>query len=302
MSEFTVGHEREKAQIEKAIDTSSGCIVLGSAGVGKTHLLQQIARKYHKRAVYLQYSNQVKANLEMIIKRLDPKIRKQIKASDDKDFVTFKLPNRRIDELIHWIKELIDPRDRRGRPVIPKGGRPVIIFDHFEKVTASSRPLFDVLIDKAIIIISTTATKPQDKYIGRAWWGLPQINLSPLSDAESAEILWRLLIRHSYKESNRIEKMVLKLARGRPLAIERIAHKIKSGVPLHEVASQDYEGTKQGFSVTLILIVCFCAGGWYITRESVWAMAMSIAMIFTFRQIYNTSKRPRKTNDADDVI
>jgi len=301
MIEFTIGHELEKEKIETAIQSESGCICLGSPGIGKSHVLQQIARQFSRKAVYLQYSNQVKANLELIIKKLDPKIQQKIKESGG-DFESYKLPTRRIDQLVHWIKELVDPRDRRNRPIRPKNGKPIIIFDHFEKATQALRPLFDVIIDRAVIIISTTALKPQEKYLGRVWWGLPQIHFQPLSEAESAEMLWRLIPRHSLKESDRTEKLILKLAKGRPLAIERIAHKIKAGVPLHEVASQDYEGTKKGFSVTLILIVIFCGAGWYFTKNSTWGMAMGMAIIFAARQTYILSKKVQKTEEADNVI
>lgn len=146
MLEYTIGREAEISRIKELINKGSDCLCLGSAGIGKSHILQKVAGQYHARAVYLPYANQLKANLELIIKRLDPNVRQEVLKAGG-NFETYKLPARRTDQLIYWVKTLVDPRDKRGRSRLPRTGKPIIIFDHFERATPSLRPLFDVLLD-----------------------------------------------------------------------------------------------------------------------------------------------------------
>ncbi len=247
MLDFTIGREKELAKIDEYIKKGNGCFILAPAGTGKSHLLKKIKKKYRRRAIYIPYSNAVKDSITSIIRHLDEEVREQA-IKDQVSIERVKIKSRSIKQYLFWLKDLLEPELNK------KKSKPIIIFDHFEKATPGLRPLFDLLDQKAILIFSATEIKTKEKYISRAWWGLPRLYLPGLSNKDSAELLWRLVNRNKIKDNVRAEKYILKIAKGRPLAIEKLADKLKSGFSLYKISQDSYEGTQEKKNMTLFVV------------------------------------------------
>ena len=302
MAEFTIGREKEQSEIIDHIKNERDCIVLAPSGSGKTHLLKKIAKKFHRKTIYIEYCNSVTEAQLTIIRHLDPNLREQAKAQNI-PIDRVKVPRRTSKEQRDWIDDLLNgPKktETRGRKRTRAKEKVCIIFDHFEKVTATMRPLFDLLQDRVVFVFSGTELKNNEKYIGRVWWGLSKVYLQNLTDQESAEFLWRIVDRHKIKNSIQVEKHVLKIAQGRPLALEQIAKKVDSGVPLYDVQEQDYEGTRKQFSITLFVICVALVGVYSVTRNTGVGMASFAVGAFALRQAYQQMKNDSNTEEAED--
>ena len=179
---FTVGREAEIAAIEKNVSQGLHTLLLGTGGVGKTHLLLDLQRRLQRMepppaTIYIPRPFPAKETAAAIYTRLSllagvrapKKIVQQTRAIE-------------IAEAVITVLALPSLRDRKI----------VLLLDEIDQIHAQLAPFFDLVADKVLVVAAGRPIK-KARNLDRFFWRFQEIEVRPLSAAETLDLAERAL-------------------------------------------------------------------------------------------------------------
>lgn len=197
--EVVFGRDSVISDIKSSLSKNQSVLLIGPLGIGKTHLLKHITRMLGPNTLYLASPSPIKNTLTQICDKLNPEWQKQIKARAS------------TKELVDFIVKI-------------KGAKPpILMIDNLSNLKISDVDSFLVLLENLTILGSTDAINPRLKQI---WWKFKQIELGPLSEEASKELIKYLTQNLSISDYEMLETRILNLSNRLPLAIVDMVHQV----------------------------------------------------------------------------
>jgi energy-coupling factor transporter ATP-binding protein EcfA2 len=197
--EVVFGRDGVIADIKSNLSKNQPVLLIGPLGIGKTHILKHITKILGPNTLYLASPSPIKNTLTQICDKLDPDWRKQIKARAS------------TKEMVDFIVKI-------------KGAKPpILMIDNLNNLKISDVDSFLILLENFTMLGSTDATNPRLKQI---WWKFKQIELRPLSEEDSKELIKYLTQNLSISDYEMLETRILNLSNRLPLAIVDMVHQV----------------------------------------------------------------------------
>jgi len=197
--EVVFGRDSVIADIKSNLAKNQPVLLIGPLGIGKTHILKHITKILGPNTLYLPSPSPIKNALTQICDKLDPEWRKQIKARAS------------TKELVDFIVKI-------------KGAKPpILIIDNLNNLKVSDVDSFLTLLENFTMLGSTDVTNPRLKQI---WWKFKQIELNPLGEEASKELIKYLTQNLSISDYEMLETRILTLSNRLPLAIVDMVHQV----------------------------------------------------------------------------
>jgi energy-coupling factor transporter ATP-binding protein EcfA2 len=197
--EVVFGRDGVISDIKSSLSKNQPVLLIGDLGIGKTHILQHITKILGPNTLYLSSPSPIKTTLTQICDKLDPEWRKQIKArASTKEMVDFTI------------------KIKGAKP-------PILMIDNLNNLKISDVDSFLALLENFTMLGSTDATNSRLKQI---WWKFKQIELGPLSEEDSKELIKYLTQNLSISDYEMLETRILTLSNRLPLAIVDMVHQI----------------------------------------------------------------------------
>jgi|GEM_PF-862101 len=200
--EVILGRDSVIEDIKSNLTKNQSVLLHGDMGIGKSHLLKHIAKALGPNTLYISSTSPLKNMLTQICDRLNPDEQKQVKTRAS-------------------TKELIDYliRSRSGLP----GEVPLLIIDNLNNLKISDVESFIALMENFTILAAADDLNPRLKQI---WWKFKQIEVKPLSEKSSKELVKYLTQNLAISDYEMLETRILTLSNNLPLAIVDMAHQI----------------------------------------------------------------------------
>ena len=202
------GRESLITKLRSSIYHNQPVVLIGSVGIGKTHILEHLASHYPN-SLYVPNAKPTKQFLEQLCAKIDPNWEKDLGSRAS------------VSELMAWILKT------------PTLSLPLLFIDDFNTIAPADSPLFLDLLDHGATLI-TASSKPLDK-LHKLQWRLHAIAIDPLSEAASKKLLDYLTQGLSITDPVMLETRVMTLANGLPAAIVELARQLR----YHPVVTQD---------------------------------------------------------------
>jgi len=202
--EVIFGRENIISDIKADIAKSQSVLLTGPLGIGKTHLLKHMSKVLGPNTLYVSSPTPLKTVLAQILNKLDPAWQEQLNTRAS------------TKEIADYIVKI-------------KGAKPpVLIIDNLNNIKISDIDPILTLLDNFTILAAADETKPKLKQV---WWKFKQIELPPLKEESSKELIKYLTQNLTISDYEMLETRVLTLSNGLPLAIVDMIHQI-SHIPM----------------------------------------------------------------------
>lgn len=208
-----IGRQEKLQQITQNIQQNQPTLLVGEIGIGKTQLLKQLQDK-HPKAVYLESIAPLKSALLSIMQALHKRGKLHLEGIEA-DYLTWEELLKKVNRLN--IQELIDTIQNNL-----KNRQYILLIDHLETATPSMTKKIETLMESALVIGAANKLKPSLK---KLWWHFEQIEILPLTQKQSQQLLWTLLEKNTISDAKLLERKVLTQANGNPLVISQLAQK-----------------------------------------------------------------------------
>ncbi len=199
--EIVFGRQGTIDEIKSNLAKSQSVLLIGPLGIGKTHLLKHIPKVMGPNTIYISSPSPIKNMLTQICDKINADWRKQIKA---------RASTKEIADFVSKIRS--------------KGPQaPILIIDNLHNLKVSDVDSLVLLLENFTVVSSAEVLTPRLKQI---WWKFKQIELNPLSDGASRELIKYLTQNLSIGDYEMLESRILNMSNHLPLAIVDMAHQI----------------------------------------------------------------------------
>jgi energy-coupling factor transporter ATP-binding protein EcfA2 len=190
--EVVFGRDGVLADIKSNLSENQPLLLIGPLGIGKTHILQHIAKILGPNTLYIASPSPIKNMLTQICDRLDPAWKQRLNSrASTKDLLDFI--------------------------VKVKGAKPpLLMIDNLNNLKISDVDTFLTLLENFTLLCATDQISPRFKQI---WWKFKQIGLGPLSEEASKELIKYLTQNLAISDYEMLETRILTLSNGLPLVI-----------------------------------------------------------------------------------
>jgi energy-coupling factor transporter ATP-binding protein EcfA2 len=197
--EVVFGRESIIENIKANLNKNQPVLLIGLLGIGRTHVLKHISKISGPNTIYISSPSPLKNMLSQICDKLDPEWKKRVKTRAS------------TKEIIEFIV--------KGKGAKP----PILIIDNLNNLKISDVDSFIALIENFTILASTDELIPRLKQV---WWKFKQIELHPLSEHASKELIKYLTQNLSISDYEMLETRILSLSNRLPLAIVDMTHQL----------------------------------------------------------------------------
>jgi replication-associated recombination protein RarA len=206
----TIGREKEINKIKSALRRKANVLLIGKRGVGKSHILKQIAEEMSEKCYYIPVLQPAKSALTEALGKI-----MGLDADGLKEIGVSKMTIPQVAEkLIEAIKE--------------KDGF-VLIIDALDKISAANSEWLTKLAEE-ITILGATVEPKDSEHLTRFFWTFEIQEIQPLPDKEIKELVKQTIKRDKIQFA---DKSALKLfmskvpdnAKGIPLAAIELCKK-----------------------------------------------------------------------------
>lgn len=212
---FTVGRESEIAQIADNCHKAINTILLGSIGVGKSHLLKQLQLSGRKVLRLDDMGNLKTTFVNLLLYLLDndkEAIREMLFGAYDKTQLQQKLQR---DSVHNLIEEIIKITTRHEY---------VLMIDNVDGITAKAMKCIEQLKDH-FIILTTAREVPISK--ASFLWNFERIPINNLSRAASLELIHRLSYNLEVEDRELYRNHIFDQSNGNPRVIFELCERYR---------------------------------------------------------------------------
>lgn len=199
--EIVFGRDGVIEDIKSNLNKEQSVLLIGPIGIGKSHLLKNMAKTYGSRAIYISSPSPFKSMLNQIYEKFNRDVQSQGKFRGS-------------------AKDLVDYINSK-RGVQPQS--PIIIIDNLQNLRVSDIDLFTSLMENLTILASAEETTSRLKQI---WWKFKQIHLNPLGETSSKQLIKYLTQNLTISDYELLETRILNMSAGLPLVIVDMIHQI----------------------------------------------------------------------------
>ena len=198
--DLMLGRDHVIAELKASLNKGQSILLTGQIGIGKTHLLKHIANVYAEHAIYFPTPSPLKTVVMEMIERLT--------SSATTDKPTARLS---VQELVNYAVD--------HKSLSP----PILILDNLHKLRTSELDLLLTLMNHFPILGATDEQLPKLKQL---WWKFKLMELQPLNEDASKELIKQLTQTMSISDYEQLETRMLSLSNGNPLAIVDMAKQL----------------------------------------------------------------------------
>ena len=180
--DFTIDRQREFNQILKNLSHNVPTLLLGRAGVGKTHLLFKLREHLDLRKIKYLYLPKFKPVKECLIELYKALKKKEIDESEEK-----RIKRMTISELTTEIISLLEKKNKRRKKTFF-----ILIFDHLEEITTSTADVLGKLSTLAIVFGAAQYVR-EVRALKRFFWQFETIEVLPFDREHTIELINTLI-------------------------------------------------------------------------------------------------------------
>lgn len=200
--EVTIGRDSVLAEIRENIAKEISTILIGDLGVGKTHLLNVLAKE--KNYLYIDSPTPIKQFLLKLCEKYCP------------DW-TARLPDKSRSNTKAIVELLTNIWKGQNK-------KDVLIVDNLDNLKISDLEMFLGLFDNFTILAAAEETPDRLKQI---WWKFRRLDLPPLSPEASKELIKYLTLGLTIADYELLETRIMTFANGLPLAMVEMVNQIR---------------------------------------------------------------------------
>jgi energy-coupling factor transporter ATP-binding protein EcfA2 len=197
--ETVFGREGVIEDIRSNLKKNQSVLLFGPIGIGKTHLLKHTAKLLGANTLYISTPAPLKSMLAQICSKLNPEYEKEIKTRAS------------VREIIDYILRSYSDQSL------------ILIIDNLNNIKSSEIEPFVMLLEKFTILGAVEDTIPRLKQV---WWKFKQIEIKPLSEEASKELVKYLTQNLAISDYEMLETKVLTISNHLPLAIVDMIHQV----------------------------------------------------------------------------
>ncbi|MFH1504458.1 MAG: ATP-binding protein [Candidatus Omnitrophota bacterium] len=174
---FTVNRQKEFNQVLKNLSHNVPTLLLGKAGVGKTHLLFNLREHLNLRKMKYLYLPKFKPVKECLIE-LFKVLKKNIDEKEEK-----RIKRMTISELTAEVTLLLEKKNRRRKKTYF-----ILIFDHLEEITTSTADILGKLSTLALVFGAGRYVR-EVRALKRFFWQFETIEILPFDKEDSIKLV-----------------------------------------------------------------------------------------------------------------
>ncbi|MFA6169393.1 MAG: tyrosine-type recombinase/integrase [Candidatus Margulisiibacteriota bacterium] len=197
-TEVAFGREGVIEDIKGHLKKGQSVLLTGQVGIGKTHLLKNIAGSFGATTFYFSSPSPMRDLLKQLHEKLNCPGDKLNGRSSSK-------------EIVGQITSALEA---------PKT---ILIIDNLDSLKASDIETFLTLLEKFTILGAVEEPKPKLKSV---WWKFKRIDLKPLSEEAAKELIRYLTQNLSITDYEMLETRILSLSNHLPVAIVDMIHQV----------------------------------------------------------------------------
>ena len=187
--------------LKAGLNKGQSLLLTGRLGIGKSHILQHLASQLQHKVLFLDSPTPMKETLSTLCESLYPDGLKAVGTRPS------------TKEILEYIS------------TNPSTQNPILIIDNLDKLKTSDLEVFTSLLETFTILGATETTKPALKQI---WWKFKQVELQPLNQKTTKELIQFLTKNLSIKTYKSMETKIVTVACGVPLAVVEMTHQLNN--------------------------------------------------------------------------
>ncbi len=222
--ETTVGREEEIETVQSLLERGRHVLLLGSHGVGKSHLLRHIAGELASsgKCLFFDGFSAPKSVLKEVCLALHAAgCLLDYQHETDPDRVAASLSRLPVGSLTQLAAASLDQQGY------------TIVIDNLDNLTLAGVPVLQALSDKAAIVAACKAEKT-DRVAG-VIDRFNQVELGPMSSQDIAALLWTRLEQASVADPGMLERRIIAQANGNPGVVVDATHKLAGSASLADI-------------------------------------------------------------------
>ncbi|MBN1888608.1 MAG: ATP-binding protein [Thermoflexales bacterium] len=248
-AEITVGREEEIKSIHKLLERGRHVLLVGSHGVGKSHMLRHIAGELAGGGTCLFFDGfgapkSVLKEVCLALHEAGHLPGYQHEADPERAGAMLnRLPLGNLSQLA------AAGLDGQGY---------TLVIDNLDSLTAAGVPILQAISDKAILVAACKAEKTER--VAGVIDRFNRVELAPMNSRDIAALLWTRLERAAVADPQLLERRIVAQANGNPGVVVDAAHKLAGNASLADI--RDVRATIPTTSqVDLTWIVFFAVAG-----------------------------------------
>ncbi|MEK7376427.1 MAG: tyrosine-type recombinase/integrase, partial [Candidatus Margulisiibacteriota bacterium] len=192
-AEITIGRNAVLSEIKENLSKELSILIVGPPGMGKTHILNVIAKEG---GLYIDSPAPIKQFLQKLCEKYCPDWSQRLPSKSRSS----------AKEIVELLSNTLKERDKKD----------LLLIDNLDSVKASDIEILLMLFDSFTILAATEETPSRLKEL---WWKFRRIDLLPLDREASKELIKHLTSGLTIADYELLETRILSISNGLPLAI-----------------------------------------------------------------------------------
>tara|TARA_B110000285_G_scaffold82418_1_gene94872 strand:- start:798 stop:2315 length:1518 start_codon:yes stop_codon:yes gene_type:complete len=283
---FTIGRNKELAEINKNLVLAENTILIGEIGTGKSHVLQNITTD--RKVLKLDDTEAIKKSLVQILLHLHKEkatVNSLLWKDFTKDEIVKKIQRENVIHLCDTIKASVEPKEY------------VLLIDDITSITNTAKKVLERLKDVFIIIAGARELK---SYNTSFLWNFTRVDIKPLERKHAINLIQQLSSGLQVENFEIFRNHIYDQTNGNPRAITELINRYKKEPFLDLQTIREIKHTGALKEIDMTWLVVMFLGMMTVLRymardfdEPALRFIGSIAMVglLMFRPIMNTMKR-----------
>jgi len=192
--ETTIGRNAVLSEIKENLSKELSTLLVGSLGIGKTHLLNVIAKETG--GLYIDSPAPIKQFLQKLCEKYCPDWSQRLPSKSRSS----------AKEIVELLSNTLKGKDKKD----------LLLIDNLDSIKASDIEILLTLFDSFTILAAAEETPTRLKEL---WWKFRRIDLLPLDREASKELIKHLTSGLTIADYELLETRILTISNGLPLAI-----------------------------------------------------------------------------------
>jgi len=193
-AETTIGRNAVLSEIKENLSKELSTLLVGSLGIGKTHLLNVIAKETG--SLYIDSPSPIKQFLQKLCEKYCPDWSQRLPSKSRSS----------AKEIVELLSNTLKGKDKKD----------LLLIDNLDSIKASDIEILLTLFDSFTVLAAAEETPSRLKEL---WWKFRRIDLLPLDKEASKELIKHLTSGLTIADYELLETRILSISNGLPLAI-----------------------------------------------------------------------------------